>query len=155
MNKDFGLLLIQARQSAGMTQEKASELLDISTRTLAKYEGNQTKPSMDGMYKICKLYNNSYIGYEYVRTYELGRLLYPELENNSLAEKGLSFLDSLNTVSPLQTDIIKICLDNKIDVSEQSKFKKIVDTSKGLIKAVFGLRFYKAKSTAQTKRRTS
>ena len=52
MIKDFGLLLIEARKSAGYTQEQASELLDISVRTLAKYEANQIRPTIDKMNDI-------------------------------------------------------------------------------------------------------
>ena len=61
MIKDFGLLLIKARKSAGYTQEQASELLDISVRTLAKYEANQIRPTIDKMNDTINDNHNNYI----------------------------------------------------------------------------------------------
>ena len=85
MIKDFGLLLIKARKSAGYTQEQASELLDISVRTLAKYEANQIKPTIDKMNDIVEIYGNEYIGYQYLLTFRLGQKLFAPIENKSFS----------------------------------------------------------------------
>lgn len=67
----------------------------------------------------------------------------PALAKSSLAENGLSLLDGLNTANECRDDLIKICMDNKIDASEQPRFKKIVEASKDLMKTLmkFSLKF--------------
>lgn len=49
----------------------------------------------------------------------------------------------MNTANEYRADLIKICLDNKIDASEQPRFKKIVEASKDLMKTLmkFSLKF--------------
>lgn len=46
------------------------------------------------------------------------------------AVKGdtIEFLDGLNTANECRADVIKICMDNKIDASEQPRFKKRLKT---------------------------
>lgn len=145
MPKDFGLILIEARQSANLTQEKASELLDIAPRTLCKYECNVTRPPDDKILKMMAVYKNELIGYYWLRTSQVGKKLLPAIDDTCLAEDGLCFLNGINKATECKNDLIDICLDNQIDEAEQTRFHSLLDKTKILVKAFLSLRFYKNK----------
>lgn len=143
MNNEFLNVLVMYRNSAGLTQEQASEKLCICLRSLINYETGRTNVPDDIDNKMTKIYNAPVLGYYWLRNTQTGKNILPALAKSSLAENGLSFLDGLNTANEYKNDVIKICLDNKIDASEQPKFKKIVEASKTLMKTLMNFTFIK------------
>lgn len=143
MNNKFLKALALYRNNAGLTQEQASEKLCICLRSLINYETGRTNVPDDIANKMSQIYNAPILGYYWLRNTQTGKSILPALAKSSLAENGLSLLDGLNTANEYKTDVIKICLDNKIDASEQPKFKKIVEASKDLMKTLmkFSLKF--------------
>lgn len=155
MKKDFGLMLAEARVFAGYTQEQASEQMDITARTLGYYELNVYIPPPKQMIKMIKLYNSELIGYEWLRLNPVGAVILPELKDNSLAEKGLCFLMSLNEAEQYKNDVITICLDNIVDNNEQPTYKRIIEISKKWLENTLAFRFYKANKKSRTARNGS
>ena len=143
MNNEFLNALVMYRNNAGLTQEQASEKLCICLRSLINYETGRTNVPDDIVNKMTKIYNAPVLGYYWLRNTQTGRNILPALAKSSLAENGLSLLDGLNTANEYKNDVIKICLDNKIDASEQPKFKKIVEASKTLMKTLMNFTFIK------------
>ena len=90
MAKDFGLLLIEARKKAGLTQEQVAECLDKDVKTISRYESNLAKPPIDVMDKICEIYQNDLLGYEYLQQYKLGKRLFTHIKEQSLTENTLA-----------------------------------------------------------------
>lgn len=148
MIKDFGLLLIKARKSAGYTQEQASELLDISVRTLAKYEANQIKPTIDKMNDIVEIYGNEYIGYQYLLTFRLGQKLFAPIENKS-------FIANIKKSNKCIDDLIEIGADGKVDKKEQPKYKQILNTFRLMTKDILILKFCKNKKAEPFNKQSS
>lgn len=147
MIKDFGLLLIEARKSAGYTQEQASELLDISVRTLAKYEANQAKPTMDKMNSMVEIYDNEYIGYQYLLTFKLGQKLLAPIESKSFSETVLSFIASIKKSNKCINDLIEIGADGQISQKEKPKYIQILNTFRLMMKDIQILKFCENKNT--------
>lgn len=143
MNNEFLKALVLYRNNAGLTQEQASEKLCICLRSLINYENGKTNVPDDIANKMSQIYNAPVLGYYWLRNTQTGKNILPALTKSSLSESGLCFLDGLNTANEHRADLIKICLDNKIDASEQPKFKKIVEASKTLLKTLmkFSLKF--------------
>lgn len=54
------MTLKAARVNAGFTQEKAAELLGVSSRTIMLWEMGKTFPNVPAIEKIQKLYDVSY-----------------------------------------------------------------------------------------------
>jgi transcriptional regulator with XRE-family HTH domain len=52
--------LAAARVNAGLTQKEAAAMLDISNRTLGKWENGESFPNAQQIEKICELYVVSY-----------------------------------------------------------------------------------------------
>lgn len=154
MVKDFGLLLIYARKNAGLTQEQAAELLEKDVRTISKYESNQSKPPIDVMDKICDIYQDDWIGYEYLQQYKLGQRLFTHIKEQTLAENTLSLAVNFNRSKELLNDLMTICMDGKISLKEKPKYIKILNALRLVAKDIMLLRFLGNKK-ANSERRVS
>ncbi|WP_320034832.1 S24 family peptidase [Halarcobacter sp.] len=54
---NFGERLVKAREYLGYNQSKFSEKLDLAAQSLARYEKNKTKPSMEFVSKLTNMFN--------------------------------------------------------------------------------------------------
>jgi|GEM_PF-3456195 len=57
--EQYGAILGQMRRRAGLTQEAAAEILDISTRVLQLYESGARVPRLDMAVKMAEVYSFS------------------------------------------------------------------------------------------------
>ena len=57
-----------ARESSGLTQEKSSELLDISVDSLRAYEGGKRVPPDHVVIKMIEIYDTQYLAYQHLKT---------------------------------------------------------------------------------------
>lgn len=154
MAKDFGLLLIYARKNAGLTQEQVAELLEKDVRTISRYESNIAIPPIDVMDKICDIYQDEWIGYEYLLNYKLGQRLFTHLKEQSLAENTLSLIFNFNRAKEVLNDLMLICMDGKITAKEKPKYTKILNVFRLVAKDIMLLRFLGNKK-ADSDRRVS
>ena len=67
MNSDFKTMYARHRRAAGMTQEKAAELLGCSVRTLANWEASITIPPDDKVALMCDIYSSTTLAVEHLR----------------------------------------------------------------------------------------
>ena len=66
-----------ARESKGVTQEKASELMDISVDSLRAYEGGKRIPPDKVVIKMVELYRNKFLYYQHFKITPLGEKYLP------------------------------------------------------------------------------
>lgn len=60
MNQEkVGLFLKNLRKEKGMTQEKLSQLLNVNSRTVSRWENAKTMPDFDILIELAKLYDVS------------------------------------------------------------------------------------------------
>ena len=59
INLNFSEKVSSLRESLGMTQEEFGKSLGVTNRAVSKWENEISYPSIDSIYKICKLYNVS------------------------------------------------------------------------------------------------
>ena len=59
INLNFAEKVSKLRESLGMTQEEFGKSLGVTNRAVSKWENEISYPSIDSIYKICKLYNVS------------------------------------------------------------------------------------------------
>lgn len=55
MNDNYGELIKNARNKAGLTQEKLAELLNVSISTVRGYEAGRRRPKLEGFQKIAEV----------------------------------------------------------------------------------------------------
>ena len=78
-----------ARKSAGMTQEKAAQLLNVSVDSLRDYEQSQRPVPSDVASAMCDVYQAPYLAVQHLRrSSELGKRVVPEIQLKDLPEGG-------------------------------------------------------------------
>ena len=82
-----------ARKSAGFTQEKASQLLNVSVDSLRDYEQSQRPVPSDVASAMCDVYQAPYLAVQHLRlTSDLGKRVVPEIQLKDLPEAVLGVL---------------------------------------------------------------
>lgn len=115
-----------ARKNAGLTQEQAAELLHISVRSLAEYESGRVTPPDDIVCEMIELYKAYWLGYQHLKqASEVGRRFLPDVQISDLAMAVLRLQKETADVGALQTAMVEIVCDGKIDGSEQQRWKTV------------------------------
>ena len=142
MTNGFRNIYKIARESAGLTQEKAAELIDISVRSLRMYEYNERTPNDEVVLKMIEIYNAQYLAYQHLKTKtKVGKEHLPEIEITDLSQSVLAFLDECADLDKIEHTLIKISKDNKIDKTEIDDWnrtaKEIQDVISTGLKIIF------------------
>lgn len=138
MNKELCILIKKAREEANLTQEQASEKLNIAWRTLAYYESGQRKIPDDIAYLMSDVYKAPVIKYNT----RCGKGL-PNINSKNLIENIMSLAINLKASENCLQELMTIGLDGKISAKEKPKYIKIIDTFRLLVKDITLLRFHK------------
>ena len=138
MQTDSSNIYKKARMAAGITQERAAELLDISTRSLADYESGARLPSnalVDGMVTV---YNTQILAVQHLRNSALAaRDLIPEVDAMRLPEAVLTLVDAIYDFADdrLDRELIDIARDGVISPEERDRFDRVVQKIKAITAA--------------------
>ena len=110
-----------ARKSAGMTQEKAAQLLNVSVDSLRDYEQSQRPVPSDVASAMCDVYQAPYLAVQHLRrSSELGKRVVPEIQLKDLPEAVLSVLAAVQRFIVKRDAMIEIVADGKIEEDEQA-----------------------------------
>lgn len=132
-----------ARECTSLTQEKSSELLDISVDSLRAYEGGKRRPPENIVIDMAKIYNRPYLILQHYQNTLIGKELFPKIEVKHLAEAVLTFLDAFEDLEKIKKLMIKISCDGEIDESEKDDWKKIMRIVNEFIAAGMALNYTK------------
>ena len=138
MQTDSRNIYKKARMAAGITQERAAELLDISTRSLADYESGARLPStalVDGMVTV---YNPPILAVQHLRnSAQAARELIPEVDAMRLPEAVLTLVDAIYDFADdrLDRELIDIARDGVISPEERDRFDRVVQKIKAITAA--------------------
>lgn len=115
-----------ARNSSGLTQEIAAELLAVSTRSLSDYESGNTIPHGDIVASMIKIYKTSWLGYEHLRlSSQLGRQVLPVININDLAQSVLSLQKESIDVKKYKPCMIEIASNSKVDDHQKERWQEV------------------------------
>lgn len=130
-----------ARECTSLTQEKSSELLDISVDSLRAYEGGKRTPPENIVIDMAKIYNRPYIILQHYQNTLIGRELFPNIQIKCLAEAVLTFLDELEDLEGIKKLMIKISRDGEVDESENDDWKMIMKILDEMVCAIITIKF--------------
>ncbi|HAU5258478.1 putative prophage LambdaCh01, transcriptional regulator [Clostridioides difficile] len=131
----------KARENTNLTQEKASELLDISVESLRAYENDKRIPNNQIVAKMVSIYNNNLLGYEHVRrTTEAGVMFLPKLEMKSLSSITLKLHKEIKDYLKKEDDFIDIVEDDVIDEDEEEVWNDVMKKLEGIYEAILKLK---------------
>ena len=126
-----------ARKSAGMTQEKAAQLLNVSVDSLRDYEQSQRPVPSDVASAMCDVYQAPYLAVQHLRrSSELGKRVVPEIQLKDLPEAVLSVLAAVQRFIVKRDAMIEIVADGKIEENEQAEWDEILDRMNNLFVAI-------------------
>ena len=116
-----------ARKSAGFTQEKASQLLNVSVDSLRDYEQSQRPVPSDVASAMCDVYQAPYLAVQHLRlTSDLGKRVVPEIQLKDLPEAVLGVLAAVQRFCAKREVMVEIAADGQIAESEQAEWDEIM-----------------------------
>lgn len=131
-----------ARENKGFTQEKSSELMDISVDSLRAYEGGKRIPPTHVVLKMIELYDFQYLAYQHLKISDaVGNKYLPELQIKDLAQSVLAFLDECEDLEKIRKLMVKIAKDNQIDENEKHDWENIIKKINGMVSTGMALIF--------------
>ena len=133
-----------ARKSAGFTQEKASQLLNVSVDSLRDYEQSQRPVPSDVASAMCDVYQAPYLAVQHLRlTSDLGKRVVPEIQLKDLPEAVLGVLAAVQRFCAKREAMVEIAADGQIAESEQAEWDEIMRLANDLNVAMNNMRFSK------------
>ena len=140
---DYGRNLYKkARRAAGVTQERAAELLNLGVRTLADYETGQRRPPAQTVASMAALYGAPLLGLAHLREVdELGVI--PQAETPARFELlTLRLYNSLAAFAERRRgrQLLGIAEDGRIDEAERPLLGEIMDDLEEIGAALLALR---------------
>lgn len=131
-----------ARQSAGLTQERAAEKLGLSVESIKAYESYTRLPPFEVVDGMCIIYDARYLAYQHMRIASGEIKVVPQVEVLDLPRAALKLINRVLEFADKRQDkaLMKIAEDGVIDEAERPVFEAIVAELDELIKAAVELK---------------
>ena len=131
-----------ARKVAGLTQERAAELLGLSPRSLADYESGLRLPPNDVADRMVTVYNSQLLAVQHLRaSTQFARELLPDVRVMALPEAALTLVDAVYSFADdrLDRELIDIARDGVISEDERERFDHVVEKIRAITAAAIAL----------------
>ena len=142
MQSDCKNIYQSARKIAGLTQERAAELLELSPRSLADYEAGLRMPPNDVADRMVTVYNSQLLAVQHLRaSTQFARDLLPPVQNLTLPEAALTLIDAVYAFADSRADreLIDIARDGVITEDERERFDHVVEQIRNITAAAIAL----------------
>ena len=142
MQGDCTNIYQSARKIAGLTQERAAELLGLSVRSLADYEAGLRLPPNDVADRMVTVYNSQLLAVQHLRgSTQFARDLLPEVRPMALPEAVLTLIDAVYDFADdrLDRELIDIARDGVISADERERFDHVVEKIRTITAAAIAL----------------
>ncbi len=132
----------KARNSKGLTQERAAELLNISTRALAGYESGERFPPDHVVVQMLDIYDTQVLAVQHLRqSAYLASCVIPDVPDLCLSQAALTLIDAIYDFADdkLDRQLIEIARDGIISEEERPQFDRIVQKIGAITSAAYAL----------------
>lgn len=129
MQNDCTNIYQNARKVAGLTQERAAELLGLSPRSLADYESGLRLPPNDVADRMVTVYNSQLLAVQHLRgSTQFARELLPDVQPMTLPEAVLTLIDAVYDFADdrIDRELIDIARDGVISEDERERYDQVV-----------------------------
>ena len=145
MNDEYRTMYARHRKAAGLTQEKAAELLGVAVRTLANWEAGIYTPPDDMVARMCDAYPAPMLALEHLRASSaLAAGLIPDASELPLAQAVAQLLYCMRVFEQRHRadDLIWISSNGQVDEGEQTvRWCEISDELQDIVRAATQLRY--------------
>lgn len=143
MSGGCGQIYSRYRRAAGLTQERAAELLGTATRTLSSWETGEHCPPDEMVVLMADVYQSPTLPLEHLRAVSrVGQELIPVAHSKSLAEAALTLLTAMQDFDVSESDLalMRICADGKVSPGEARQFSLIIGQLNEIVAAAYEVR---------------
>ena len=133
-----GNIYRQARETAGMTQQRWAEMLGVSTEAVKRYEAGGYTPADDVVLSMADLSGLQILGTWHLRRKSaIGAGVIPDVERLPLAQAVVQLLAAIQTFEQRHhaDALLIISADGHVDAGEEERFREIVRDLGPLIQA--------------------
>lgn len=145
MSEQYRNIYKNARHAAGITQEKAAEMLGISVESIRAYETGGRVPGNAVVERMIEVYSATYLAYQHLKESNalMGRIV-PSLEERSLLETCVRIYTRMRRFEEKHSvdRLLEIAEDNVIDETERPEFQTIAADLMEIIRGGLELGFY-------------
>lgn len=131
-----------ARKVAGLTQERAAELLEISPHSLSDYETGVRVPPIDVADQMVTVYNSQLLAVRHLRNCaQMARDLLPDVEEMNLPEAVITLVEAIHdfVANGLDHELLRIARDGVISEDERDRFNHAVSELRDITAAAISL----------------
>lgn len=127
-----------ARKTAGMTQERWAEALDVSVDAVGLYEAGKIMPSDEVVLRMIEVSGHTAIGYWHLlNKSRVARELLPAAERLPLSQAAIRLLLAIREFNDRKRpeQLLWIAADGIVDPKERGEFEEIIRELQAIIRA--------------------
>ena len=137
-------IYLAARKAAGLTQERWSEMLGVSTEAVRQYEAGIYTPADEIARRMAEIAGMPVLAYWHMcRKSRLMADFLPELSQVPLAQAVCALLAAIQQFNDQSraAELLRIAADGKVDALERDDFRSILADLEGIVQAALEVKY--------------
>ena len=143
-SENYESLYARHRKAAGITQERAAELLGVAVRTLQAWERGESTPPNVRVLSMCDIYCSPTLAIEHLRMCDvIAYDVLPPVKAVPVAQAVCSLLGSIRKLEDIHAadQLLQIAADGKIDEIERADYDQLLIELEPVVAAVLALKY--------------
>lgn len=131
-----------ARQTAGLTQERWAEQLGVTADTVRLYESGRNYPSDEVAARMAEVAGMPVLGYWHLKLKSaLANDALPDVARVPLPQAVVDLLAAMDTIQPQVKELLMIARDGIVDAGETELFEDILDDLEDVVTAALAVKY--------------
>lgn len=145
MHEPYRNIYQTARESAGLTQERAAERIGLSVESIRMYESGRRIPPDDCVVRMIDIYDARYLAYQHIKeNVKVSESFIPQnIEIRDLPSAILRLQKEVSDFLKCRDEMIEITCDGVISEDERPRWEAIVKELDDISEAIMCLKFVK------------
>ena len=145
-SKEYESLYARYRKAAGLTQERAAELLGVATRTLQAWERGESPVPNVRVLAMCDVYASPTLAIEHLRfTNVVAFELLPAVKEIPVSQAVCQLCAAIRKLEEIHAEdqLLEIAADGRVDTLERPSYDQLLIELEPIIGAVMALKYAK------------
>lgn len=131
-----------ARQTAGLTQERWAEQLGVTADTVRLYESGRNFPSDEVAARMAEVAGMPVLGYWHLKLKSsLANDELPDVERVPLPQAVVALLAAMDAMQPMIKELLMIARDGAVDEAETVLFEDILNDLEDVVTAALAVKY--------------
>lgn len=144
MSNEYESLYARYRKAAGLTQERAAELLGVAVRTLAAWERGESTPPNVRVLSMVDIYSAPTLAIEHLRYSNIIAYdVLPAVRTQPLAQAVCGLMAAVRKLEAIHAEdrLLEIAADGRVDEIERADFDQLLIELEPVVTAVLSLKY--------------